>query len=116
MVYKKEFKKQTDEKRCNKCGSAIWELQISGVTRKLSVTSLDVLGELIAKLAGKQTFEISKTGGKLEGRYRDVYKIKAPRKPKTIINTEHQCGTDYNETHTDHFPQNQHQIPEEPEF
>jgi hypothetical protein len=109
-------KRKEQPPTCNKCKSAIWKIQVSGVERKLSTVNLDLAGELRAKLARQQTFKIKKINGKLEGHYRDLYNIKAGRKPGDIIVTTHECGQDHAMIHPQYETRITYQIPEEPEY
>jgi len=109
-------KRKEQPPTCNKCKSAIWKIQVSGVERKLSTVNLDLAGELRAKLAQQQTFKIKKVNGKLEAQYRDLYNIRGGRKPGDIIVTTHECGQDHAMTHPDYGTKITYQIPEEPQF
>jgi len=116
MINNKHKKQKEPLPTCNKCKSAIWKIQVSGVERKLSTENLDLAGELRAKILGQQTFKIKKVNGKLEGRYRDLYNIQGGRKPGDIIVTTHQCGEDYRTKHPEYPTRITYQIPEEPQF
>lgn len=116
MISNKYTKQKDHEQRCNKCKSAVFKIQISGVVRELSVESLSVLGELQAKLAKKQTFQIKKVAGKMTGDYRDIYKIQGGRKPNYVVVTTHECGLDFAKVHPDYEIKINYEIPEEPQF
>jgi hypothetical protein len=87
--------------QCRKCGAPILtglDNDRAALTAKTDPTPLTPLGETIALLQGRTTYNLTTTSNRKELHHRDQWQIRTPRKHPVL--PEHRCGhplTEYTE-------------------
>ena len=89
---------------CQKCKAPILtglDADMCALTARADPISIDALGETIALLAGRRTFDLVTANGRKELNGREEWHISAPRRYPVL--PEHRCGQPLN-AHALHIP------------
>lgn len=80
-------------KTCPRCGAPILvglDADRAALTAHADITTVNAVGEALALLSGRPTYDLVNTGGRKELSYRDEWNISGPRKWPVL--PEHRCG------------------------
>lgn len=74
---------------CHRCAAIVIAGHAEGVPITCDPTPVDLAGEISARLAGRETYDLASVGDRIELAYRDEYRI---RRRRHVVLAQHGCS------------------------